>query len=567
MTNGPADVLPEWAPGSHNYKVRGAVVMGVGIAYTLFALVTTVMLLVVARNKRSGLEKQSVKLLIFQSLGCYLVALDGLVTTAAYNWACFAKLWLFNIGFVMSLAAISARAFHLFVVYRAHDLTSKLASYNAQIHEPSHPMMARSSHSDKSTHMDPRLISALVPRHSGLRSTDFDRDDTYQRYKLQQLLRKHRRLLRFATDRTLLIYMALLLLIAVILTLTINVTDSQFAIRPVNIYCQLQWGFIPGLAIIGVYFFLVFPLILWRLWRYNDAYGIRNNLIVCDTIGSIIMILAIVWNTTRLQLIQQKWPGFFFVWLYALLIHISSVFVPLINAIRHMRRTDDADTHANGHNNLDGPSNGLGLSARRADFNLMLNDVVEYQRFRTFAASCFSSELTSFIEEYQMLKSRVLALLDYQETRTNNGVLVSPINQVSTHHDIQVEKEAVAGQTNRLSRIIVNNILSQGMDFTETFQRTSISVSILDTVIERYPDIDQVSLMFPPQLSHKITDLYKEFADPASLTSVNASTLVVRRISQSINMNYFHISLLDELKDEVLLMLYCDVYTRYVKKS
>ncbi|KAJ1794394.1 hypothetical protein LPJ59_004540, partial [Coemansia sp. RSA 2399] len=99
------EVPPEWAPGSHNYKLRGVATMGFGIAYTVFALATTVMLIVFSRNKRSGLGKQSIKLLIIQSLGCYLVALDGLVTTAAYNWACFGKLWLFNIGFIMSLGA------------------------------------------------------------------------------------------------------------------------------------------------------------------------------------------------------------------------------------------------------------------------------------------------------------------------------------------------------------------------------------------------------------------------------------------------------------------------------
>ncbi|KAJ1893675.1 hypothetical protein LPJ81_005329 [Coemansia sp. IMI 209127] len=254
------------------------------------------------------------------------------------------------------------------------------------------------------------------------------------------------------------------------------------------------------------------------------------------------------------------WPGFFFIWLYALLIHTSSVFVPLVNAIRHIRRAGAGD-------NAEGPSNGLGLSSRRVDFNLMLNDVAEYKRFRTFAASCFSSQLTSFLEEYQMLKSRMLALLEFQDTRNNKGTSAAK-KQTSLLSPPCVLDDSPA-QTMRLSRIIVNTILSQDMDFAETFERskTSINVSILDSVIERYPGIDQVSLAFPPQLAHKIERMYRDFVDPSSLTSVGASMLVVRRISHSINTNNFHIALLDELKDEVLLMLYCDVYTRYSMRS
>ncbi|KAJ2865471.1 hypothetical protein GGI22_001498 [Coemansia erecta] len=547
-------VPPEWAPGSHNYKLRGVATMGLGIAYTVFALATTVMLLVLSRNKRSGLEKQSIKLLIIQSLGCYFVGVDGLATAALNNWACFCKLWLFNIGFAMSLGAMSARAFHLFVVYRVHDLTSKLAACNPELLQPVDPIMA-------SVHENSRLtVTTLVPRISGLCSVDdTDCASEYQRCKLEQQLHKHYRLMRFTTDRALLLYVGILLLFVATLTAVINATDKQFAIRPLNIYCRLQWGFIPGLAIISVYFFLVFPLILWRLWRYNDAYGIRNDLIICDTVGSVVMILIVVWNTSLLSL-RPVWPGFFFIWLYALLIHTSSVFVPLVNAIRHIRRADAGDT-------AEGPSNGLGLSSRRVDFNLMLNDVAEYKRFRTFAASCFSSQLTSFLEEYQMLKSRMLALLEFQKTRDTKGT--SPAKQKAFLLCPPCVLDDSATQTTRLSQIIVNTILSQDMDFTETFERnkTSINVSILDSVIERHPDIDQVSLVFPPQLAHKIKRMYRDFVDPSSLTSVGASMLVVRRVSHSISTNNFHIALLDELKDEVLLMLYCDVYTRYAMKS
>ncbi|KAJ2527196.1 hypothetical protein EV175_007568, partial [Coemansia sp. RSA 1933] len=155
----------------------------------------------------------------------------------------------------------------------------------------------------------------------------------------------------------------------------------------------------------------------------------------------------------------------------------------------------------------DGPSNGLGLSTQRADFDRMLDDPDEYTRFRSFAAACLCSELTSFIEEYQILKARVLALLEFDETRSTGG----------PHQQQSKEKEAEAStQATRLSLLIVNAILSQEMDYAQTFARstTSASTSILDSVVQRYPHIDQVALVFPQQLTPKIAALYRDFADP-----------------------------------------------------
>ncbi|KAJ2865472.1 hypothetical protein GGI22_001499 [Coemansia erecta] len=537
-----AETLQDWVPGTANYTTRAYVILGVGIGYTLFALVTTAMFIVIARNRRSGLERAGPsKLIVFQALGCYFVGVDGLATAALNNWACFGKLWLFNIGFIMSLGAMSARSFHLFVVYRVHDLTSKLASKTpAAINAPN------SMHSDQ---------TAQVVTHKPSRLDRLYRSNPYDRIRLEQQLYKYRRLLRFTTDRALLLYVGILLLFIVVFTVVINATDKQFAIRPVNIVCQFMWGFIPGLAIIVFYFFLVFPLVLWRLWRHNDAYGIRNDLIICDTVGIVVMVVTLVW-VLRLHATQQIWPGLSYIWVYALLIHISSVLVPLVHAVSHMRQATDAAASAphiySAGMLKEPPVYSLGMSSRRADFNKMLDSGSEYKQFRSFAASCFCSELTAFVEEYQILKSLVLALLDSQGfctgTRTSTG------DQAPRNGEVV---------PNRLSQSIMDDIMSHDAQF---FQRSSATVSILATVRDKYANVNSDSLLFPMRLAPRIRGMYKEFVDPASLTSVNASSLVVRRVAERINSQDFHVSLFDELKDEVLLMLYSDVYTRFIRK-
>ncbi|KAJ1933556.1 hypothetical protein GGF37_006683, partial [Kickxella alabastrina] len=101
---------------------------------------------------------------------------------------------------------------------------------------------------------------------------------------------------------------------------------------------------------------------------------------------------------------------------------------------------------------------------------------------------------------------------------------------------------------------------------------TGINVSILETVkkecpveINPYKDKSGV-LQFPPALIEKIDDIFAVFVDPISYASVNATQPVVRRVTEGINSHEYPLTLLDELKDEVLFMLYTDVFTRYIRK-
>ncbi|KAJ2761096.1 hypothetical protein H4S06_001385 [Coemansia sp. BCRC 34490] len=581
------EILPDWVRGTPNYRTRAYVVMGVGLAYLLFVLVTTAMFIVVARNKRSGLEKRSAKLVLFQALGCYLVGVDGLVTAALNNWACFGKLWLFNVGFVMSLAAMSARAFHLFVVYRVHELASRLSSKVPGAIAASGNSIRSQQLGDGDGESDGgassaahQLVDSAGMIKPGRLGSAISRSNPHERIRLEQRLRKYRRLLRFTTDRVLLVYLGLLLLFAIALTLVINATDKQFALRPVNIVCEFMWGFIPCLAIIVVYLFAVFPVILWRVWRNNDAYGIRNDLIVCDTVGILVMITTLVW-VLRLHETQQIWPGLSFIWVYALFIHISSVLVPLVHSINHMRRANDdsAASDAAIPASASAPvalflatqqhPRPAGVSRRRAEFNGMLDSASDYHKFRQFAASCFCSELTSFIEEYQVLKSLVLVLLDHQIAKSGNSPHARSLGFSALDSAGEKQDSGGAGlRPNRLSQSIAESILSQDMvAFAESFQRTSVTVSILDTVNDKYPGTNPEELVFPKQLVAKVLAIHSEFVDPASLTSVNAPPHVVRKISARIDSGYYHVSIFDDIKDEVLLMLYSDVYTRYIAKK
>ncbi|KAJ2503324.1 hypothetical protein GGH96_000345 [Coemansia sp. RSA 1972] len=546
-------ILEDWVAGTTNYRIRASIVTGVSVVYTIFVIVTLAMFIIVARNKRSGLEKRSVKLVFIQALGCYLAGVDGLVTAALNNWACFVRLWLFNIGFMLSLSAMFARAFHLMVVYKVHELTSKLS-----LRDPMQIINEMDMGVAQSEPILPKIVvhKSLVAhgvehteKRAGALKSKFSRTkltSTEEQIRDMQQLKKYRRLLPYATDRMLITFILISLALTMVLSLVINITNKQFAVRPVQSVCNFFWGFLPVTAIIIVYFFIVFPLILWRVWGNRDAYGIRHDLIICDTVGIAVLIVTLVWVNV-LHEAQQIWPGLSYVWIYAFFLHISSVFVPLLNAIKHNKSVLEGNDHTSPTVDVSmAPRITLPLSNRRANFNRMLDDPIEYNKFRTFAVSCFSSELTAFIEEYQALKSETVAIMKPNSMRGRPSA-----STMCTIANPEPTKLPTSPHTSHFKP-------------ESAYSPTSVTTSILDTLTNNSTSSHNVS--FPSQLFDKLKAVYWDYIDPNSYTSVNASPMVVRRVAEQMNNKEYTVTLFDELKDEVLFMLYSDVYTRYIRK-
>ncbi|KAJ1642217.1 hypothetical protein LPJ64_005911 [Coemansia asiatica] len=571
MSDSEEKILLDWVPGTHNYHVRATVMTALSCFYSLSVIVSTVMFVIVARNKRSGLEKRSVKLVVFQAVGCYLAGVNGLVTAALNNWACFGKLWLFNLGLLISLSAMSARAIHLMIVYTVHKLTSELNSRNPLTSQTATGLQDTKQSKDTLKQQD--YLAGF--RITGLADV---LSESVPRLRQARKLEKYKKMLPFITERMLFVYMAAFVLLGVILTFVINATDKQFAMRPVNIICIFYWGFLPVTAIVVVFFFIIFPAVLWRVWRHNDAYGIRNDLIICDTVGIFCMVITLIWVNV-LKETQQIWPGMSFIWIYAVFIHMTSIIIPLVNSIQHMRHAEDQEkrqpeTEYNFPTTL--PSS-LNLG-RRAAFNKMLDCPIEYQSFRVFAASCFCSELTGFIEDYQLLKARTVLVLKNRGGSSRLSEMIPAMPDTFEMHKIEktiiADKETTINRI-RLSQCIVDSALAVYND-SEDRGLTGFNVSIIDTVLQdgnetfsAYrvdEETEDSEMQFPEALFERIGKLYKEHIDPRSFSSVNASASAVKRITERIESKAYPLTLFDDVKSEVMFMLYSDVYLRYIRR-
>ncbi|KAI9490893.1 hypothetical protein BDB00DRAFT_742708, partial [Zychaea mexicana] len=102
--------------------------------------------------------------------------------------------------------------------------------------------------------------------------------------------------------------------------------------------CELNWGVFILLAFVGFFVVIVAPAIVWRAQRYKDAHGIRNEILIDLTAGTICCIMAIIWyyrfNGTLVRTPEGVYFDKFFAprnWLvfFTTISHFTSVVYPI----------------------------------------------------------------------------------------------------------------------------------------------------------------------------------------------------------------------------------------------
>ncbi|KAJ1898426.1 hypothetical protein LPJ81_004344 [Coemansia sp. IMI 209127] len=561
------------------------------------------MFLIKARDKHSGLAQRSVPLVTLQALGLIFVGVIGAISTALQEWPCFLKLWFGNIGYYVLYAAIAARAFQHIVVSNVHILTNKVASSKnsefkgvvqqhdalayLNIRSERAPMRSASQDSsfsaggsDLETKRLSHIPGAMVGRKSTVRGemnkNAMDLASSLQHHdvsphlhdvsdtKLYLRLKKYTRLQRYTTNKALVLFIIGHLAVAVAISLVVNIVNKQFTLRPMGTDCTLMWGFLPMVIVPGFYVVFILPILLVKCWSLKDAYGIRNDLYVSIIVGALCIVLTVIWETALFHL-ALKWSGWFFSWLCAIILHTVSLAVPLWKANRHSR---DVLHRIHGSSALANPdaadrsmaaaiANAAGGAdiGRRAEFNGILGDPYEYRYFCDFAASCFCSEMTAFIDEYQSLKAQTIIALGSEDIWREDADQLDP------------------GYMARMTSTIDNDmgylaLANRDHPNVKTLRlHTSPTVCILDTARAVYPQYDLSEITpFPVASMDKLVVMFSVFVNSNSYTAVSLPSAMVLRIRERLGRSQLTLTIFDEIKDEVLNMLYFDVFTRYTRK-
>ncbi|KAJ2709951.1 hypothetical protein H4R19_003989, partial [Coemansia spiralis] len=280
-------------------------------------------------------------------------------------------------------------------------------------------------------------------------------------------------------------------------------------------------------------------------WSLRDAYGIRNDLIASIVVGVLCIILTVVWETVLFHL-ALRWSGWFFTWVCAVSLHTVSITVPLWSARRHSR---DVVYRMHGASSL-----GSRKMGKRAEFDAILASPHEYRYFCDFAASCFCSELTAFVDEYQTLKALAVESMasddmwSAQDSHLDPGYIACMAGTIDAGMDYLALASRAQAQTH-----------TRGMHL-----QSPPTESILDAARKAFPRLGITeTTVFPAAAMDKLVTILSVFVNSVSWTTLSLPSALLLRIRDRLARGQLTLTILDEIRGEILSMLYFDVFTRY----
>ncbi|TPX63425.1 hypothetical protein SpCBS45565_g06621 [Spizellomyces sp. 'palustris'] len=183
-----------------------------------------------------------------------------------------------------------------------------------------------------------------------------------------------------------------------VVTMIIQVTTKTHQIWPTIAWthsCPMGWEFLPAWTFGVVFFFVVCPILLWKLRATKDPHLVQVDVYLCVVVGLPFSVLGLVWWV----FIDPKFPNSFsagnvFLMMVAITGHISSIVMPLWKAIRDEKRKRRRK-----------------LLMNLEHFIMVLDDPVLSYEFRAFTIADSCVELIIFYQEYQNLQRQARAIL------------------------------------------------------------------------------------------------------------------------------------------------------------
>ncbi|KAJ1937497.1 hypothetical protein EC988_007877, partial [Linderina pennispora] len=326
----PWDDDPASVMSGSQMKAREIVTFTIMGVYIVFVVTTLVMFLRRSlRQRETELVNRSVALVTTQAVGCLLAGLLGLISTAVTLYPCAVKLWLFNIGLSLIVLSLTARSAQLIVTSRTHEIKSKLSTITNVPVAPTAIPLSWAAEFDVLPAQYDSVFGAFGSDDKfelgGMENSgQLQEPDSVEQARLRKDLLKYSKLQRYVSDKALMMYIAITMVLIVILTVVINVLSDDFSINPTSISCVAAWGYYPVIGLLATFLVFLCPVLLIKVWRLEDAYGIRNDLFICVCFDVANLTLALVWET-KLAAPRLIVSGLFFIWVSATAKHVVSV--------------------------------------------------------------------------------------------------------------------------------------------------------------------------------------------------------------------------------------------------
>ncbi|KAJ2114606.1 hypothetical protein IW146_002966 [Coemansia sp. RSA 922] len=167
-------------------------------------------------------------------------------------------------------------------------------------------------------------------------------------------------------------------------------------------------------VIAGMFNIIIFPAYVVVIWRYHDAYAIRNLMCASCVLGVVLWSMILVWRLNR------RWGNIFISTYIIYVVQMALVYtcyavIPLVKSIwfsyAQRRRIasgagDNVEHGGSAHYDPDDLFQTTNDSAKR-EFLDDMQHADKHGEVKRFAALCFCSELVSFLDVFQAFKNCV----------------------------------------------------------------------------------------------------------------------------------------------------------------
>ncbi|KAJ2500312.1 hypothetical protein GGH96_002809 [Coemansia sp. RSA 1972] len=203
-----------------------------------------------------------------------------------------------------------------------------------------------------------------------------------------------RRLVWYVLGSTL--FSAIICAVIQALTKDLAIVPMMFAECPVGV-----WEYFPLYALTALYCLLLTPVIVYHIWPIKDAFGIRHDILLNNLFTFVCIAMFMVQTNKGFGGHDPFWDSFLWCALLFNMSQFTSVILPLIRSYRQ----SDAFTW----------SDNSGRSASKELFYRVLNHPDMFEKLKVYSAANFCTEITLFLEEYQVLKANTVRFYNMGE--------------------------------------------------------------------------------------------------------------------------------------------------------
>ncbi|KAI9320474.1 hypothetical protein BX666DRAFT_1875131 [Dichotomocladium elegans] len=272
-----------------------------------------------------------------------------------------------------------------------------------------------------------------------------------------------------------------------------------------RIVCKDSWGLYLMSAFTFLFIAVCAPITFWRLYQFEDSYGIRNEILVDIAAGACCFALAFVWNALygrrswsqnalfyKMYFAPRNW-----LFIFTTVAHIMSVIVPLLQlSHRWYKIHREQNTAVRTERAESYPTSRDSIQQTPSVLEHLLSKPEALDAMLELAVKDFSSENIRFYDQYMKLVDHVRQYESGRVFQMNSVTQPTPVMAAHTDAD---------GYSH--SRSVCNN---EG-DSMSTATKSPLS----------WDDLIQIPL--EGELEQAFVDLYSTFIAEGSPLQVNVS--------------------------------------------